>query len=207
MLVTDVETAYDPAALPLLPAVEAAGNLKDPGKILASIAERAEKQHETMPLIPAYCRIVAIGYTLPDDSILVDLCKGEASEREALFACWRRWAVVGQRPVFFNAAFDIPVLVTRSIVLGVPYPRISVRKYGSPDYDDLMLDLSFGETVDYKSLAFWCARLKLDVPEDASTGKDVAGFVAAGDWDAVEAHCRADVAKTLALAYYLGVGR
>lgn len=205
MMIVDTETDFDPTAIPFMPPVEPDSRLKDPEKIAASILERTTKQRDTMPLVPAFCRLVAIGRTLPDETIDVMLCQNTKQEVAAITALWERWTIPGNHPVLFNAAFDIPVLVTRSILLGIPYPHISVRKYGSPDYTDLMLDLSFGGAVDYKSLDFWCARLGLNVPEDKTSGKDIAKMVADDDWTGIAAHCAVDIAKTLALAKRLGV--
>jgi len=57
----------------------------------------------------------------------------------------------------------------------------------------------------YRSLSFYAKRFGLDVPADDTTGADIARLVAAGDWDGVTAHCRADVIKTRELARRIGV--
>ena len=208
MLAFDIETIADTTAIPLLPPCEAPSNYKDQAKIDAAVAEKTAERNAKLALDPDCCRIVAIGYTTSDDTIWVDVCEGEASEREALCAFWRRWSRIGQRPVGFNCVgFDLPVLIQRSRILGVPPAHLELRKYGCAAVDDLMLSLHHGGLTPFKGLAFWVKRLGLDVPEDTSTGKDVAGFVAADDWEAVKAHCASDVARTLALAQHLGVGR
>ena len=207
MLAFDLETASDLTALPLLGPVTAPGNLKDPAKIAAAIEERTAARDSKLALDPDCCRIVAIGYTDSDGVVVVLPCPDATAERDALRVFWTEWQIVGHRPVGFNCVgFDLPVLMQRSRILAVDVPHISLKKYGSADCDDLMLDLSFGGLTDYKSLGFWCKRLALDVPEDTTSGKDIGALVEAGDWDAVVAHCRVDVIKTLALAQRLHPG-
>jgi hypothetical protein len=201
MLAFDIETVSDESVIPLLPPCEAAGNLKDPEKIRASIAERTAARLSKLALDPDCCRIVAIGYTTPDGTIAVTTCADVEREANTIRLFWNQWGIVNHRPVGFNCVgFDLPVLIQRSRILGVTYPHVSIRKYGSPDCEDLMLDLSFGGLSDYHSLDFWCRRLNLDVPDDPYTGKDIAALVQADDWIGVEQHCRIDIAKTAALA-------
>lgn len=201
MLVFDVETTTDPAAIPLLPPCEAPGNYRDPDKIAAAIAERTAERNAKLALDPDCCRIVCLGYTYADGAMVITACNTAESERTALSDFWAAWGAVGAQAVGYNCvAFDLPVLIQRSRLLSVPYPRITLRKYGSPDCYDLMLELSHNGLTGYKSLAFWCRRFGLDVPEDATSGKDIAALVAAGAWDVIEAHCRADITKTWMLA-------
>jgi hypothetical protein len=201
MLVFDLETASDESALPLLPPCSAPGNYKDPDKIAAAIAEKMAERNGRLALDPDCCRIVALGYTDVGGDVQVLPCRDEEDEVRALAQFWAAWAIVGERPIGYNCvAFDAPVLIQRSRILGVTSPYITLRKYGSPDMDDLMLDLSFGGLADYKTMRFWARRLALDVPKDATSGKDIAAFVASDDWAAIVEHCRLDVITTAALA-------
>jgi len=205
MLVWDLETAADPTAVEFLPEPEAPANYKKPEAIDEYKAEARLKQISKMALDPAACRIVAIGTCL-DGTVKVSVCPDTDVERKAIAQFWDMWDVGGDNPVGYNCvAFDLPVLLTRSRILGVPHPKPMLRKYGSPDVRDLMLEMSFGGLVDYKSLNFWCKRLKLDVPPDDTTGKNIADFVAAGDWHAVAHHCSVDVLKTYELAKYINL--
>ena len=204
MLSFDIETAADTSAIPLLPAMEAPANYKDPDKIAAAIAERTAERNSKLALDADCCRIVAIGYTFLPGEAEVVICPTIDAEALALELFWQTFNAPGTYPVGYNCVgFDLPVLIQRSRILGVSYPRLSLRKYGSTDCQDMMLDLSHGGLTGYKSLGFWVKRFKLDVPEDTTSGKDVAGFVEAGNWDAVRAHCRVDVIKTYALAQRL----
>jgi hypothetical protein len=197
----DIETYQDPVVITWLPAPEAPSNYKKQEAIDAYVAEATATRNAKLALHPATCRIVSIGWTVLPNVAAVTVCPDVDVERAALEAFWRHFAAPDAYPVGFNCVgFDLPVLVTRSLLMGVTHPRLSLRKYGSPDCTDLMLDLSQGGVVDYKGLDFWCQRFGLDVPKDATTGKDIAALVEAGDWAGVEAHNRADVIKTYALA-------
>jgi len=205
MLCFDLETASDDTCVAFLPEPEAPANYKKPEAIEEYKAEARLKQISKMALDPAACRIVAIGTCL-DGTVKVSVCPDTDVERKAIAQFWDMWDVGGDNPVGYNCvAFDLPVLLTRSRILGVPHPKPMLRKYGSPDVRDLMLEMSFGGLVDYKSLNFWCKRLKLDVPPDDTTGKNIADFVAAGDWHAVAHHCSVDVLKTYELAKYINL--
>ena len=182
----------------------APANLRDPDKIAAAIAERTAERNAKLALDPDCCRIVAIGWTFLPGEARVQTCPDEDAERLALDLFWANFSAPGAYPVGFNCVgFDLPVLIQRSRMLRVDHPRLQLKKFGSPDCHDLMLDLSHGGLTAYKSLGFWCARLGLDVPPDETKGKDIAAFVEAECWGAVEAHCRVDVIKTYALAQRL----
>ena len=99
--------------------------------------------------------------------------------------------------VTFNGlSFDLPVLITRYRLLGLTPLTCDVRKYGSKDVIDLMADLTFndnaGAAILSRSQASLARRFGIPTP-DPTSGKDVAAMVAAGDYDAVAAHCQADL--------------
>lgn len=193
-IVVDIETVPDLSVIPMLKPVKAQAKLRDPKKIAASLAEKQAAQLSGLSLDPATCRIVALGY---GNSVFT--CKTVDEERAALTTFWIETAsltLVGYNCV----AFDLPVLLTRSRILGVSHPRYEIRKYGCPGVVDLMLDLSFGGVVEYKSLDFWCKRLGLTTPDDPTSGADIARLVELGEWDKVIKHCACDIAKTSALA-------
>jgi hypothetical protein len=79
---------------------------------------------------------------------------------------------------------------------------LDIRKYGSRDIVDLMADLTFsgadGCAVMSRSLKAMAARFGLGV-QDETNGSDVAALIAAGDYEAVAAHCESDVQTTVAL--------
>ena len=219
MMVFDLETYADHTAIEFLAEPEAPSNYKNQDAIDKYKAEARVKQIASMALDPTTCRIVAIGVAV-GDTVSVTVCPDVEVERTALARFWdafdttrhtihdgRDYSVDVSRAsdvVGFNCAgFDLPVLLTRSCILGVPAPKILLRKYGSPDCRDLMLELSLGGMLPFKSLNFWCKRLGLAVPEDQTSGKDMAALVEAGEWTGVAKHCEVDVRKTLRLAEYL----
>ena len=192
-LVLDVETASDPSVIPMLKPVQPRAGTKDAAKIAAQLETKAAAQLAGLSLDPATCRIVALGY---GNSVFTARTVDE--ERDALTTFWVEIAsltLVGYNVV----AFDLPILLTRSRILGVSHPRYDIRKYGCPGVVDLMLDLSFGGVVEYQSLDFWCKRLGLVTPDDPTSGADIAGMVEAGNFDGIVSHCQADLAKTTAL--------
>ena len=101
-------------------------------------------------------------------------------------------------------ALNLPVLLRRSLYLGVSAPSFSLNKYRPGSIVDLMQLLAYQGTLTYRSLGFYCTRFGVEVP-DAVTGADIGALVAAGKWSQVHDHVRADVAKTTALARRIGV--
>ena len=91
------------------------------------------------------------------------------------------------------------MLLRRSLYLGVRAPLFSLNKYRPGSIVDLMQRLAYQGTLPYRSLAFYCTRFGIVVP-DAVTGADIGALVAAGEWSQVHDHVRADVTKTTALA-------
>lgn len=228
-IVLDIETValddageYIPGPVqvdpPDLTTITAAKNLTDPAKIAASLAQRTaaamteyEEQHAKAQahyqkaladaaLDPDLCRIVAIGWARGVDAQVWTL--SEELEIDGLQAFWSR---VGQSSFLgFNIlVFDLPVLIRRSQYLGVSYPALNLDRYRTP-HVDLMQVLSFRGAQKFRSLDFYAKRFKIGIADPVS-GKDIAGLVQAGNWEAVRAHCQADLAKTRLLAQRLGL--
>jgi len=206
-LILDIETfALDDAA-EYIDEPTAPANYKDQEKIAAYVADAKAKAISKCALDVDLCRIVAIGYS-GIAGTGVEVCGHENQERGLLAEMWIAATKLGQYDGFcgFNIlAFDLPVLIRRSQYLGVDVPRMALNldKYRTP-HIDLMERLSFNGKVKYRSLDFYCRRFGISVPDDTS-GKDIDALVRAGDWAAVEAHCRADIQKTRLLAERLGV--
>ena len=230
--VVDLETVPIPNAEQYLDPVEsiaepdyslimAAKNLTDPVKIAADLEKRRQaareayheqcqqQAHKRCELLERcaldldLCRIVALGWQR-EDCKAPDVFTCVTEEREAgvlrLF-----WDDLDDRStVGYNSlSFDLPVLMRRSLYLGVPAPRPNLNKYRT-NHLDLQQVLSHEGTKPYRSLNWYCKRWGITVADDI-TGKDVARLVAEGNWEAVQAHCRADVLKTKALAERVGV--
>lgn len=195
-LVVDCETVAIPGAADY---VSPARNLKDPEKIAASIAER----EAAAALYPWTARIVALGWCHETDDVeTVRLCNNEAAEATVLREFW---GAVGSHPlVTFNGRrYDLPLLMVRSMLLGVPHPTLNLDRYRST-HIDLLDKLTWLGTLDARSLAWFAKRFGLDT-SDAFSGKEVAQLYEDGNWDAIEAHCASDVRLTRQIAERIGV--
>lgn len=198
-LVVDCETVAIPGAADY---VSPARNLKDPEKIAASIAER----EAAAALYPWTARIVALGWCYETDDVeTVRLCNSEATEATVLREFWD---LVGydrqERLVTFNGfKYDLPLLLGRSMLLGVKSPDILIDRYRSP-HVDLLERLTWRGTLEFRSLAWFAKRFGLNT-DDAFSGKEVAQLYEDGNWDAIEAHCASDVRLTRQLAERIGV--
>ena len=197
----DVET--------FIPAPEAAKNLKDPEKIAADLAQKAQEQREKLSLDWNLNRIVAMGWQTEDESEpAITLAGVEFSERAILGAFWRE--ARGRRLIGFRArTFDVPVLIQRSRLLGVPHRSVNLARFGRGDVTDLSDLLTFDDQpctyVMRRTLTNFCRLFGVETPEDPVEGKDIAELVKSGDWEAVRNHVRVDVLKTVGLARRLGV--
>jgi DNA polymerase III epsilon subunit-like protein len=101
------------------------------------------------------------------------------------------------RLVGFNILqFDAPVLVTRCRLLGVTPPALDIRKYGSKDITDVMADLCLGldpdKAIMRRSQKAMAARFGI-ASTDTTSGADVAQMVMEGRFEAIAAHCQADI--------------
>jgi predicted PolB exonuclease-like 3'-5' exonuclease len=208
-IVFDVEAVAIDSAGNYLEPVAAPGNYKDPDKIAAYCAQAQIEQLAKAALDIDLGRIVALG-TLTESASepTVHLARDEQDERELLAGFWPLVTKTGfSRPtlVGFNClGYDLPLMLRRSLYLGIQAPRFQMGKYRHDGIDDLMLTLSFDGAVKYRGLSFYCKRFNIDVP-DLTSGKDIAAMHAAGEWDDIAAHCRADVLKTAKLAQRIGV--
>lgn len=206
-LVVDIETCAHPDAASWLEPVVPAGNLKDPVKIAASIAERTAERDDKLGLDPDLCRIVALGYHVighAEPECL--LFSTEQEEQIGLGMFWSAYTTGTKLVTFYGHAFDLPVLVRRSLYLGVKHPEINLDRFKSP-HIDLWQKLAVGYPPKAHSLAFYAKRFGFTTL-DKVNGSDIAGLVKDGSkeaWDAIEAHCLSDVGLAHALANKLGV--
>lgn len=208
-LVFDCEAvAIDGAGTYLEPA-SAPSNYKDEAKIAAFIEQANREALNKAGLDIDLARIVALGF-MGGSGIepIVNLSRDEQDERDILTEFWSLVAPkAAPRPTLigFNCiGYDLPLLLRRSLYLGVTAPRLQMGKYRHDGIEDVMLSLSFDGAMKYRGLAFFCKRFGIDVP-DETTGKDIAALVAAADWQGVTGHCRADVLRTALLARRVGL--
>jgi len=216
LLVVDAETIANPDALAVLGPVKANRSMKDPLKIALDLQEKTRKRAEDGALDIDTAQIVALGI-YDTRGIPIVLTADEMSETDMLVHWWQTLAEYWMElptgiVVTFNGiglgggGFDLPLLERRSQILKVPHAPLELSKYHS-DFRlvDLMVKLTWGGLVDYKGLGVYCRLFNISVPEDESTGADVARLVAAGEWDAIAHHCETDLIKTAKLAERLGL--
>ncbi len=225
----------DPPALPDMPDLEAIGparNLKDPEKIAEDMARRRlaavdkfkldsakamagyAERLQNCSLDPDLCRIVALGWLRVgiDVEPRVLTCRDEYEENYALTEFWtaaRRPYGGGVFPlVTFNGLkFDLPVLMRRSLYLGIPHPFMNIDRYRTTHLD-LWQRLSYNGAISAHSLRFYAKRFDLPVDPDPVKGEDIAELVKVGSdvcWRAVQNHCASDVKTTYHLAVRLGL--
>lgn len=216
-VVLDIETAPDPAVLPLLAdelaEIHAPTNYKDEAKIAAYVAEaRAEFIGKLATDIDTL-RIVAIGWLdLAGDST-VSLCADEAEEQTGLMMLWecaRQWQDESHHAGaphlacgFYLSTFDIPALIRRSQILGVKVPPIFRLDRYRGNVLDLADVLTFSRATARfaRPLEFYARRFGLVAPDAPySSGAEVPGWVESGDWPSIEAHLRQDLQITRQLA-------
>ena len=180
-LIFDIETA----PLPLeqlqaqMPEFEAAGNLKDPEKIKASIESKQQAWLDDAALSPVTGRVLVIGF---DEGDSQDKWY-DGDERAMLELFWRladgvlsvSFPIVG-----FNCnSFDLPFLIKRSWALGAKVPRIiggwSGRYWNwNENIIDLRLIWQMGDKQCHGSLDTISRHMGL--PGKTGNGKDFAGL-------------------------------
>ena len=202
-IILDIETAPLVDAEQYLEEPTPPANYKNPDTIAAWVTQAKAEALQKCGLDVDLCRIVAIGLVAKGDIGVIYRCEtGEAEEAAALTQFWsyfKAYQFVG-----YNInGFDLPVLLRRSLYLGVKAPSIQIDKYRHPQIIDLMLTLSNNGALKFRGLEFYAKRMNLPLP--VGSGSDVAGWVQAGQWAEVEAHLRGDLATTAALASRLGV--
>lgn len=209
-LVFDCEAVAIDGAAEYLEPSSAPAHYKDEAKIAAYCEQAQREQLAKAALDIDLARIVALG-VLSDNAAepVVNCARDERDERSILV--WF-WSIVTPGPVrptligFNCIGYDLPLLLRRSLYLGVSAPRLPINKYRHDGIVDLMLSLSFDGAQKYRGLTFYRKRFGLvGIPADEMTGKDIAGLYAARNWVGIEAHCWADVLTTAALARRIGV--
>lgn len=129
----DIETQANPEALESAPEPKAAGNLKDPEKIVADIASKKAELIERAALDPDYGKILSIGWaTDPDTKDMTVLVTGEKDSMEVemtesmvIDSFWSALDNCQGACVGFNIiSFDLPYIMRRSMALGIKPPLV-----------------------------------------------------------------------------------
>jgi len=143
-LAIDIETEANPDLIASIPEPEVAvGNLKDPIKIAEKQAQARIDQVAKMALDPHYGRILSIGLARTEPTtIMRGEQNPEASEQDILI---RAWEIIGNHAggyaTFNGSIFDIPFMVRRSMLLGVPVVKLPCGKYQTADCKAEHLDV------------------------------------------------------------------
>ena len=202
----DLETIANPKALDWLGPVKAAANLKDPVKIAASIEERTAERNEKLALDWDCCRIVALGWVdVGSNEPVCLICPDERAEEIALLAFWHNYRQHDTALVTFNGLkFDLPVLLTRSVDLGVKHPPLNLNRFKTPHIDVWQFLTRDGARQFPHGLGFYAKKYGFGTLDKVS-GADVASLMAAGEWQTVREHCLSDVGLTHAVANKFGL--
>jgi predicted PolB exonuclease-like 3'-5' exonuclease len=154
---------------------------------------------------PRTSQIVAIGFyddlAEPDERAQVLTTDGY-SEAAIIRNALVNIACAARLVTFNGLGFDLPFLLTRAALLGVNTlikPSAYLRRYTPLPHTDLFAILSnYGPARKGDSLHGWARAFGLPI-DDQHSGADIAALHAAGEWDAIRAHCRSDITLTAAL--------
>lgn len=209
-LVFDIETVPTLAAL-AAPYPEAErqppSTYKNPEAIAGWVErDRAawlEARVKECSLTPRLGRVVALGVRAMDDpEPFVQVAQTEDGEADLLRFFWEVVADSDGIAGFNSMAFDLPFLVTRSLIHGLTIPvRVPdyLRRYAYAPHFDVRMALTAWDVRASGTLGDWCEAF--GIPRPTGSGADVWTQVQAGDWDAIVAHCAADVNATHALVH------
>lgn len=210
----DIETGPQPLDVltKVMPEFEAPSNYKDAEKIAAAIGEKREKWLADAALDATTGRVIAAGmlYAGGDiNSFEVLHCDGD--EAALLRECWERfdnhhavWAsghIIGWN----SANFDLPFLIRRSWLLGVPVPKWT--RQGRFWHDDFLDLLDVWRLGDRTASTGGLDRLARCFGLEGKTESLGANFAKVWDEDRIRAgaYLRRDVELTAELARRLGV--
>lgn len=162
-------------------------------------AHKAEADlNKTLSLDPERCRIAALGYAVGDGEVQGIAVDEQMPEDELLRLVWnilkRGWKANSPIVGYNVIAFDLPVIMVRSILLGVtPTRSVDLRKYGNPDMVDLMVArFPSGRRKSLKTLA---EQYDIEAPCPDKDGSDVLAMTPAERTEYV----KSDVVVTRAL--------
>jgi hypothetical protein len=206
MLIADIETVAR-GGIKTEP-VSAPAHYKDETKIAAYVSEKTADQVLRAALYPWTAQVIAIGWCHAGGAVAESrIANSEAGEVTLLTDFWREVADGSGRilPIvgFNHRGFDLPVLIARSMLLGVRHPEINLDRYRSP-HPDLMQILTFNGLFQSRSLRWFAETFGLNT-DDAFSGALIAQLHADGDWESIRKHVESDVTLTRQLAERIGL--
>lgn len=167
-------------------------------------AAKGEEPQKFAALCPPLARVVCIGFEDPDTGRKAVLSALDpAEERVLLVKANEIIAKAAQLVTFRGRAFDLPVLIHRSLANGVRPSSSLVRaareyRYKPNLHIDLWDQFTFYGAGSGTLRAF-CLGYGLPDPKAGGDGGDVATLVAEGRKVELETYCQGDVASTVAL--------
>lgn len=149
----DIETIRNSSMVEYLPEPEAPGNIKDPVKIAAAIADKKEKMVNEMALSPLWGRVCSF-VMFNGDGEASDFLKAESDsdERDLISKILSNLVVGGQQVNTFvtwnGVNFDFPFVYKRAAILQVSIPSgcpglsYWVKRYQHTVHIDLMQEFA-----------------------------------------------------------------
>jgi hypothetical protein len=157
-----------------------------------------EQRRKLLSVTPEYCRIAAIGWAVGGSAVVAELAMSEAEEIAILRRFWDLVASVDQICGFNVLAFDLPVILVRSMLLGVePTKQINLGPFNNRQVVDLMV-ARYGKGGKAMKLKALVKTLGIEVPAGDDNGADV-GEMLANDPERLKRYVASDVHITRAL--------
>jgi DNA polymerase elongation subunit (family B) len=182
---------------------------KKPEAIAKYVAEAKAKERGDAALNIDLCRLVAVCYQAIGQPLDVKgwIARNATEEQAMLCELWGMLrGQYGPATLYGHNIlnFDVPVLLRRSLYLGVTPVQYDLGKYRHDRIVDTQQILSYNGMLKYRSKNFYAKRFGIVEAGDFITGADVGKCIARGDYETVLNHCRTDVRVEYRLAEAIG---
>ena len=208
----DIETcpARPDVLKALMPDFEGRGGTKDPAKIKEQIAAKQQAFIEDAPLHAEIGQVTMIGYIKSDGKFYCDSQSKTLSEANILREFWALWkaTTMGTQLVVdakfighYIRGFDVPFLIRRSWILGVPVPYnvLTDRGYLNDKFVDVHATWQLGDKQESISLEMLSKVFGVRQKGKAMSGAEVPAAWLAGKHKECIDHCRDDLEITKAV--------
>ncbi len=204
IIAIDLETIADPSALDILPEVKPAGNLKDPAKIEADIADKKKKQILEMGMSPLLNMICCAGwYDSNHQSGAFTLTEATPeAEKELLIQFWDHLSKYDHFVTFNGRAFDLRCLYMHGIIHGIrPAVNIDKGRYNKTgsNHTDVRLILAGEDKFATGKLDFFAKKFLGDHKTEGIDGELVQGYWEMSLTDDIKEYCIKDCELTYRL--------
>lgn len=165
---------------------------------VSDVTNRTAERIKTMSVNPMYCRICSAAWAVGRDKPVSTYAGDDVlMEKHLLEMLWRLIAKAPQLIGYGISFFDIPVILTRSMILKVqPTKIIDRRKYGSKDIFDLCEQLFNYNTPKGMGLGVVCKSLGIESAVPDVDGSQVYEMFKANRVDEIRAYNEDDVMLT-----------